>query len=63
MYLSDIYTTPVNLSGLPAISIPIGFSNNLPIGMQIMANSLEEKSLLQSAYALESKTKLPEVPL
>lgn len=48
MYLSDIYTTSVNLAGLPAISIPVGNdSNNLPIGLQIIANQFNEEKLFQ----------------
>ena len=50
MYLSDVYTTSVNLAGIPAISIPIGFdSNQLPIGVQLIANQFEENLLLQTA--------------
>jgi len=63
LMLLDYNTVTANLTGKPAISIPYRVSNGLPIGMQIMANSLEEKSLFQAAYALETKTKLPEVPL
>ena len=63
LMLLDYNTVTANLTGKPAISIPYRVSNGLPIGMQIMANSLEEKSLFQAAYALENKTKLPEVPL
>ncbi len=57
MYLSDIYTIPANLSGIPAISIPCGFSkNNLPIGLQIMAKAFDEKMLFKVAYAYEQST-------
>ena len=56
MYLSDIYTTPVNLSGLPAISIPIGFSNNLPIGMQIIGNYFSEHNILDIANLFQKET-------
>lgn len=57
MYLSDIYTIPANLAGIPAISIPCGFSKEgLPIGMQILAKHFEEKKLLQIAYAFERET-------
>jgi len=53
MYLSDIYTTSVNLAGIPAINIPIGFdSNNLPIGVQLIANQFEENLLLQTVNFL-----------
>ncbi|MDA0756306.1 MAG: Asp-tRNA(Asn)/Glu-tRNA(Gln) amidotransferase subunit GatA [Crenarchaeota archaeon] len=63
LMLLDYNTVTANLTGKPAISVPYRVVNGLPIGMQIMGNSLEEKSLLQSAYALESKTNLPAVPL
>ncbi len=54
MYLSDIYTIGVNLAGLPAISLPIERdSNNLPIGAQFIANTLEEQKLFDCALGLE----------
>lgn len=54
MYLGDIYTISVNLAGLPGISIPCGKdSNGLPIGLQLIANSFEEKKLIQAAYTYE----------
>lgn len=57
MYLSDLTTVPVNLAGLPALSIPCGFdSQGLPIGMQLIANVLREDQLLQTAYAYEQAT-------
>ena len=61
--LLDYNTVTANLTGKPAISVPYRVTNGLPIGMQIMANTLEESSLLQAAYSLESKTNLPEVNL
>ena len=63
LMLLDYNTVTANLTGKPAISIPYRVENGLPIGMQIIANSLQEKSLFQAAFALESKTNLPEVPL
>jgi aspartyl-tRNA(Asn)/glutamyl-tRNA(Gln) amidotransferase subunit A len=57
MYLSDIYTIPVNLAGIPAISIPCGFSHeNLPIGLQIMGKHFDEEKLLRVAYTFEQNT-------
>jgi aspartyl-tRNA(Asn)/glutamyl-tRNA(Gln) amidotransferase subunit A len=57
MYLSDIYTIPVNLAGIPAISIPCGFSHeNLPIGLQIMGKHFDEGKLLRVAYTFEQNT-------
>ena len=54
MYLSDIFTIPSDLSGTPAISIPCGLGHNgLPVGFQIMANALDERTMLRAAYALE----------
>ncbi|MBI2091796.1 MAG: Asp-tRNA(Asn)/Glu-tRNA(Gln) amidotransferase subunit GatA [Deltaproteobacteria bacterium] len=54
MYLADIFTTPVNLAGLPAISIPCGASKDrLPIGMQIIGKHLDEAKILNLAYNYE----------
>jgi aspartyl-tRNA(Asn)/glutamyl-tRNA(Gln) amidotransferase subunit A len=64
MYLTDINTITANLSGIPAISVPFEISSSgLPIGIQLFANSFEEKKLLQAAYALQETANLPEVPL
>ncbi|MFB5629061.1 MAG: amidase family protein, partial [Nitrosarchaeum sp.] len=63
LFLIDINTVTANLTGKPAISIPYAISNGLPIGMQLIANSMDDKLLLQAAYALEKTVKLPEVPL
>lgn len=58
MYLIDLCTIPANLIGLPAISVPGGFTKDgLPIGMQFIAKSFDEVTLFQFAYALEQKTK------
>jgi len=57
MYLSDIHTIPVNLAGIPAISIPCGFSRQgLPIGLQLMGKHFDEGMLLGVAYAFEQNT-------
>jgi aspartyl-tRNA(Asn)/glutamyl-tRNA(Gln) amidotransferase subunit A len=56
LYMSDVDTVSTNLAGLPAISIPCGFTNGLPIGMQIMAPLLREDVLLQTAYTFEQNT-------
>jgi aspartyl-tRNA(Asn)/glutamyl-tRNA(Gln) amidotransferase subunit A len=53
MYLNDICTIPINMAGIPAISIPCGYDGGLPIGMQIMAAHWDEPTLLQVAYAYE----------
>lgn len=50
MYLCDIYTISINLAGLPALSMPAGFVNNLPIGVQLIGNYFEEAKLLNVAH-------------
>jgi len=61
--MTDINTVTANLTGIPAISVPYKITNGLPIGIQIMANHLEEHSMLQAAYALEKTVDLPEVQI
>lgn len=56
MYLSDIYTVSLNLAGLPGMSIPVGFSNGLPIGMQIIGNYFEESKLFNVAHQYQQQT-------
>ena len=57
MYLGDIYTISVNLAGLPGMSVPVGKdSRGLPIGMQLIGNSFQEKKLIRAAYAYECAT-------
>jgi len=57
MYLSDVCTIPVNLAGIPAISIPCGFDRKgLPIGLQIMGKPFDESTLLRAAYGFEQRT-------
>jgi aspartyl-tRNA(Asn)/glutamyl-tRNA(Gln) amidotransferase subunit A len=57
MYLSDVFTIPVNLAGIPAITIPCGFSHEgLPIGLQIMGKHFDEGKLLRIAYTFEQNT-------
>jgi len=63
LFLVDINTVIANLTGKPAISVPYTISNGLPIGMQLFANSMDDKLLLQAAHALEQTVKLPEVPI
>jgi len=56
MYLNDIFTVPVNLAGIPAISIPAGTdNNNYPLGLQLIGRPLDEQKLLNIAYAAEKK--------
>ena len=57
MYLEDIYTVPVNIAGLPGISVPGGFGENgMPIGIQFIAKAFDEQNLLQVAYSFEKNT-------
>lgn len=56
MYLQDICTIPVNLAGIPAISLPCGLVNNLPVGLQLMGKAFDEGTLLRVAYTLEQNT-------
>jgi aspartyl-tRNA(Asn)/glutamyl-tRNA(Gln) amidotransferase subunit A len=56
MYLADVFTLAQALAGIPAISIPCGFSDGLPVGMQIMAHAFDEERMLQVAHAYEQAT-------
>jgi aspartyl-tRNA(Asn)/glutamyl-tRNA(Gln) amidotransferase subunit A len=56
MYLSDVCTLPINIAGVPAISIPAGFANGLPIGLQIIAKPFAEETILRIAHAYEQAT-------
>ncbi len=65
MYLSDIYTIPVNLAGLPGMSIPAGFVNNRPVGLQLIGKHFDEARLLNIAHGFQKATdwhiKVPEL--
>lgn len=56
MYLSDITTIPVNLAGLPGISVPAGLLGNLPVGIQLVAKPFAEGQIIKAAYAFEQST-------
>ena len=56
MYLSDIYTIATNLAGLPAMSLPAGFSQNLPVGLQLVGNYWQEAQLLNVAHRYQQVT-------
>ena len=56
MYLSDVCTLPINIAGVPAISIPAGFVDGLPVGMQFIGKHFAEETLLRAAYAYEQAT-------
>jgi len=56
MYLSDVFTLPINIAGLPGISVPAGFVQNLPVGLHIITKPFDEGTLLKVAYAYEQAT-------
>ncbi|MCP5146022.1 MAG: Asp-tRNA(Asn)/Glu-tRNA(Gln) amidotransferase subunit GatA [Gammaproteobacteria bacterium] len=56
MYLCDVYTTAVNLAGLPGASIPAGFDNGLPVGMQLIGKAFDEATILQVAHQFQQAT-------
>jgi aspartyl-tRNA(Asn)/glutamyl-tRNA(Gln) amidotransferase subunit A len=56
MYLSDIYTIAANLAGLPGMSIPAGFADGLPVGMQLIGNYFKEAHLLNVAHQYQQVT-------
>lgn len=56
MYLNDILTIPVSLAGVPAISVPCGFADGLPVGMQIIGKAFDESTVLRVAHAFEQHT-------
>lgn len=56
MYLSDAYTVPVSVAGLPAMSIPCGMSEGLPVGLQIIGNYFREDTIFNIAYSYEQST-------
>ena len=56
MYLIDVCTLPVNIAGLPGLSVPCGFSDGLPVGLQLIGPHFSEETLLRTAHAYESAT-------
>ena len=56
MYLIDVCTLPVNIAGLPGLSVPCGFSEGLPVGMQLIGPHFSEETLLRIGHAYEAAT-------
>jgi aspartyl-tRNA(Asn)/glutamyl-tRNA(Gln) amidotransferase subunit A len=56
MYLSDIFTIPVNLAGTCALSLPCGMDGQLPVGLQLIGQPFDEARILQAAQAYEAET-------
>ena len=63
MYLSDYFTVPMSLAGLPAVSIPCGLSDGLPVGFQIAGPAFSESRILDAAHALERAIGFEGVPV
>lgn len=53
IYMLDVYTIPVNMAGLPGISVPCGFADGMPVGMQLIGKPLDEETVLRAAYTFE----------
>ncbi len=56
MYKEDIFTIPASLAGLPCLSMPIGLVNNLPVGLQLISNNLQESTILNIAHQYQQAT-------
>lgn len=56
LYLADVFTVPINLAGVPAVSLPCGFAGRLPIGLQLIGRHFQEDLLLRAAHAFEEAT-------
>ena len=56
LYMADVFTVPINLAGVPAVSVPCGFAGRLPIGLQLMGPHFGEATVLRAAHAFETAT-------
>jgi aspartyl-tRNA(Asn)/glutamyl-tRNA(Gln) amidotransferase subunit A len=56
LYMADVFTVPINLAGVPAISVPCGFAGGLPVGLQIIGRHFDEKTVFRAAKAFEGAT-------
>jgi aspartyl-tRNA(Asn)/glutamyl-tRNA(Gln) amidotransferase subunit A len=56
LYLADVNTVPINLAGVPSISVPCGSSDGLPVGLQIIGNHYDESTIIRAAYSFEQNT-------
>ncbi|HLC88307.1 MAG TPA: Asp-tRNA(Asn)/Glu-tRNA(Gln) amidotransferase subunit GatA [Patescibacteria group bacterium] len=63
MYLSDIYTVPPSLAGIPGLSVPCGFSDGLPVGLQILGKYMDEETILNVGEILEKSLEMKEKPV
>ena len=62
MYLSDVYTIPASLAGLPGLSMPVGFSDGMPVGLQILGKYLDDATVLDVGEILEKELNIKEKP-
>ena len=62
LYLEDIFTIPANLSGIPALVIPAGMVDNLPVGIQLLGKSFDEATILKAGDAYEKAYTKMEIP-
>ena len=53
MYLADVLTIPANMAGIPGISVPCGFSDGMPVGLQFLGQAFDEETVLRVAHAYE----------
>jgi aspartyl-tRNA(Asn)/glutamyl-tRNA(Gln) amidotransferase subunit A len=56
MYMEDVYTLSVNLAGLPGMSVPAGFIDGLPIGLQLIGKAFDEQTLLNTGHCFQQRT-------
>ncbi len=56
LYLSDVNTVPMNLAGVPSISVPCGFAGDMPVGLQIIGKHFDENTIIKAAYSFEQNT-------
>ena len=56
LYLADVNTVPINLAGVPSISVPCGSADGLPVGLQIIGNHYDESAIIRAAYSFEQNT-------
>jgi aspartyl-tRNA(Asn)/glutamyl-tRNA(Gln) amidotransferase subunit A len=57
MYLADIFTVPANLAGIPGLSLPGGFVDGLPVGIQLLGRPFDEATLLRIGHAYQQQTR------
>jgi aspartyl-tRNA(Asn)/glutamyl-tRNA(Gln) amidotransferase subunit A len=56
MYLADVFTIPANMAGIPGVAVPCGFSEGLPVSLQVLGRSFDEAGILRIAHAYEQST-------